>query len=137
VAPAATVAQELATLFTRLGIEALVRDPDSVEVLAATPGAEAAVLASTPGTVRVVTARVAGAPVRVEVLPAQHGPESLTHRQLQIANGLKRGLQNQQMAEELGISLHTVRRHIEQVFRRLGVNNRKAAVDALKRAARQ
>ncbi len=133
--PAESVAQDLAVLFTRLGIEALVRDPQSVEVLAATPGAEAAVLASAPGTVRVVTVRVAGSALRVEVLPAQHGPESLTKRQLQIADGLRRGLHNHDIADELGISLHTVRRHVEQIFRRLGVNNRKAAVDALKRSA--
>ncbi len=124
-------------MFTRLGIEAIVRDPHTVDVLAATPGAEAAVLASAPGAVRVVTARVGGVMMRVEVLPPQHGPESLTKRQLQIAECLKRGMRNHQIAEELGISLHTVRRHVEQIFRRLAVSNRRAAVDALKRAARR
>ncbi len=129
------LAVELASMFTRLGFEAVVRDPDSVAVLAATPGAEAALLASEPGSVRVVTARISGVQLRVEVLPVPYGPEALTSRQQQIAELLKRGMRNGQIATQLGISVHTVRRHVEQVFRRLGVNNRRAAADALRRAA--
>ena len=131
------VAQDVAALFVRLGLEAVVRDPDSVEVIAATPGAESLVLAAKPGSVRVVTARVAGRALRVELLPQSTQPDDLTDRQREVAECLKKGMRNQQIAEHLGISLHTVRRHLEQMFRRLGVHNRKAAVDVLKRSARR
>ncbi len=133
----ADLAHDLTILFARLGFEAIVRDPQSVEVLAATTGAEAAVLASAPGTVRVVTAKLGGVSLRVEVLPAPQGAEALTQRQREIADCLKRGMRNHDIAAELGISLHTVRRHVEQVFRRLGVSNRRAAADALRRAGRR
>ena len=135
--PSETVAQDLASLFARLGFEAVVRDPQSVEVLAATPGAEVSLLASEPGTVRVVTARLGGDSVRVELLPERHSADDLTKRQRQIADCLKREMKNQDIGEALGISMHTVRRHVEQIFRRLGVNNRRAAVEVLKRASRK
>lgn len=58
----------------------------------------------------------------------------LTARQQEVADRLLQGMRNQQIAESLGISLHTVRRHLEQIFRRLGVNNRRDAVRMLKQA---
>lgn len=134
-APLPVVAQDVAALLARLGLDAVVRDPESVEILAATPGGESRVLAAEPGVVRVVTARVSGAALRVELLADGQRKMPLTGRQAQVAAGLVKGLRNQQIAEELGISLHTVRRHIEQMFRRLGVNNRRDAVKALREAA--
>lgn len=129
------VADDLATLLARLGLDAVVRDPETVDILSATPGAESRVLAAQPGTVRVVTARVGGVALRVELLAAGHRAMPLTGRQAQVAACLAKGLRNAQIADELGISLHTVRRHLEQMFRRLGVNNRKDAVDALRAEA--
>lgn len=135
--PAEDIARDLAALFLRLGLEVVIRDPESVEVVAATPGAETSVLASSPGSVRVVTALVAGTSLRVELIPERPTPEDLTARQAEVADCLKKGMQNAEIAEHLGISLHTVRRHMEQMFRRLGVNNRKAAVDVLKGMTRR
>lgn len=135
--PVEDVARDLAALFLRLGLEVVVRDPESVEVVAATPGAETSALASTPGSVRVVTALVAGTSLRVELIPESAQPDELTARQEEVADCLKKGMQNAEIAEHLGISLHTVRRHMEQMFRRLGVNNRKAAVDVLKRMSQR
>lgn len=134
-APLPVVAQDVAALFARLGLDAIVRDPDSVDVLASTPGAESRVLAAEPGEVKIVTARVSGAALRVELLPDGRKWMPLTGRQKQVADCLAKGMRNAEIAESLDISLHTVRRHLEQMFRRLGVNNRRAAVQALRDAA--
>lgn len=128
------VAHDVAALFARLGLDAIVRDPDSVDVLASTPGAESRVLAAEPGTVRIVTARVSGVALRVELLPDGRKAMPLTGRQRQVAACLAKGMRNSEIAESLCISLHTVRRHLEQMFRRLGVNNRRDAVKALREA---
>jgi DNA-binding CsgD family transcriptional regulator len=85
--------------------------------------------------VRVVTTRVSGATLRVELLFEGHKAMPLTGRQAQVAACVAKGMRNAQIADELGISLHTVRRHLEQMFRRLGVNNRRDALKALQRLA--
>lgn len=130
-AASAAIAQELISLFARLGLDVVVRDPDTADVLSATPSAEERMLAAEPGTVRIAAGRVAGALLRVELLPSAE-PSELTARQQEVADRLLQGMRNQQIAESLGISLHTVRRHLEQIFRRLGVNNRRDAVRMLK-----
>lgn len=131
VAASAAVAQELISLFARLGLDVVVRDPDTADVVAATPSAEERMLAAEPGAVRIAAGRVAGATLLVELLPATE-PEKLTTRQQEVANLLLKGMRNLEIAESLGISLHTVRRHLEQIFRRLGVNNRRDAIRMLK-----
>lgn len=132
-AASAAIAQELISLFARLGLDVVVRDPDTADVLSATPSAEERMLATESGAVRIAAGRVAGAVVRVDLLPSTE-PEVLTARQQEVADRLLQGMRNQQIAESLGISLHTVRRHLEQIFRRLGVNNRRDAVRMLKQA---
>lgn len=128
------VATELAGLLHRLGLAVLVRDPVSADVLVATPGAEALVLAASPGAVRIATGRVAGQMLRLElVFPDSQEPVELTPRQAEVGRLLAEGLRNQDIAQRLGISEHTVRRHVEQLLRRLRVNNRNDAVDELKR----
>lgn len=53
-------------------------------------------------------------------------PNSLTDRQRQCL-ALSSTLHDQQIADSLGISVHTVRQHISEAKVRLGVNDRKAA----------
>ena len=48
----------------------------------------------------------------------------LTARQLEIARRLARGQPNKEIAHACGISLHTVRRHAEKIFAKLGANTR-------------
>lgn len=122
-------------MFARLGLDVVVRDPDTADVMSATPHAEARMLAAEPGAVRIAAARVAGAALRVELLPSIE-PDALTARQREVADLLLQGMRNQDIAESMGISLHTVRRHLEQIFRRLGVNNRRDAVRMLKQPPR-
>lgn len=131
---ASDVAVELATLLQRLGFASLVRDPDTAEVIAASPAAEAEILAAQPGTVRMATARIAGVVVRVEVVrPVSEEHIELTPRQVAVGRLLVEGLRNREIAERLTISTHTVRRHLESIFRRLNVPNRTAAAAELRK----
>jgi len=54
----------------------------------------------------------------------------LTPRQCEVMSLLSHGTTNHQIARRLGISEKTVAKHLEQVFRRLAVTNRTAAVAA-------
>jgi len=128
------VAQDLAALFERLGFAAIVRDPDSAEVIAASPHAETKILAAPPGAVRLASARIGGVALRVEVVHAEKAePLTLTPRQHAVALLLLGGLRNHEIGAKLGISTHTVRRHVEAILRRLEVNDRVAAAEALRK----
>ena len=52
----------------------------------------------------------------------------LTPRELEVLTAIGAGLGNKAIARELGISLHTVKFHIESVFRKLGARTRAEAV---------
>jgi DNA-binding NarL/FixJ family response regulator len=49
--------------------------------------------------------------------------ETLTTRETEIASGVGRGLSSKQIAYHLGISEHTVRKHRENIARKLGFHN--------------
>ena len=53
---------------------------------------------------------------------------SLTDRQLDILDGLARGLTNAEIANQLGIATDSVKEHINVVFSKLGAANRAEAV---------
>lgn len=55
-------------------------------------------------------------------------PEPLTRRQLEILRLVANGLSNRQIAARLSLSEFTVRRHLSNVYLRLGVSSRAAAV---------
>lgn len=55
-------------------------------------------------------------------------PSGLTPREVEIARLLREGLTNQEIAERLVISTGTVRTHLENMFDKLGVHTRTAAV---------
>jgi DNA-binding NarL/FixJ family response regulator len=52
----------------------------------------------------------------------------LTPREAQILDAIADGLTNKAIARRLGISLHTVKFHLESVFRKLGARTRTEAV---------
>jgi two-component system, NarL family, nitrate/nitrite response regulator NarL len=52
----------------------------------------------------------------------------LTPREAQVLDAIADGLTNKAIARRLGISLHTVKFHVESVFRKLGASTRAEAV---------
>jgi len=56
----------------------------------------------------------------------------LTPRELEVLGAIGEGLTNKAIARKLGISLHTVKFHVESLFRKLGARTR---TEALARAA--
>lgn len=53
-----------------------------------------------------------------------HDDRTLTARQTEVIALISRGLTNQQIASDLGISTRTVRKHVEDLFRRTGARSR-------------
>src|SRR5919106_1750266 len=58
---------------------------------------------------------------------ARRSPGGPTGRELEVLGLVARGRTNREIAAELSISEHTVRRHLQNLFRRLGVSSRAAA----------
>jgi LuxR family maltose regulon positive regulatory protein len=54
--------------------------------------------------------------------------EPLTSRELEILRLIAAGMRNQEIADRLFISLHTVKRHIANAYAKLGVTHRTEAV---------
>jgi DNA-binding NarL/FixJ family response regulator len=52
----------------------------------------------------------------------------LTSRETEVLSWIAKGKSNQDIAEILGLSFRTVKKHIEHIFKKLGVENRTAAV---------
>jgi len=60
--------------------------------------------------------------------PAEGAPETLTLRELEVLRLAARGMTNQQIADELTISVRTVQVHLSNIFGKLGVGSRTEAV---------
>ncbi|WP_267396663.1 MULTISPECIES: DNA-binding response regulator [unclassified Sphingomonas] len=58
------------------------------------------------------------------ILAAQHG---LTSREAEVLLWISRGKQNREVSEILQISPRTVNKHLEQIFEKMGVENRASA----------
>jgi DNA-binding CsgD family transcriptional regulator len=56
------------------------------------------------------------------------GPALLTPRELEVLEAIAEGMTNKAIARRLDISLHTVKFHVESVFRKLGARTRTEAV---------
>jgi DNA-binding CsgD family transcriptional regulator len=69
-------------------------------------------------------AQVAG----FDELPERMSHALLTPREVEVLERVSAGSSNKVIARELGISLHTVKFHIESLFRKLGVRTRAEAV---------
>ena len=55
-------------------------------------------------------------------------PEPLSERELEVLKLLRSELSGPEIAGQLIVSLHTLRTHTNNIFKKLGVNNRRAAV---------
>jgi len=67
------------------------------------------------------------APARVAEEPASSGP-SLTPRETAILQAIAGGLTTKAISQDLWLSEHTVKFHLTNIYRKLGVSNRSAAV---------
>jgi len=67
--------------------------------------------------------RSLGAPIRTD----PKGVGGLTGREVQVLRLVARGLSNQEIATALVISEHTARRHLQNIFAKIGVSSRAAA----------
>ncbi len=65
---------------------------------------------------------------RFEALLETDEPAMLTPRELEVLRDVADGLTNKEIAGHLGISLHTVKFHIESLMRKLVVSSRAEAV---------
>lgn len=60
-------------------------------------------------------------------------PEPLTIREKEVVRHLAKGYEDKQIAQEMGISLYTVKDHLKNIYAKLSVSNRmEAVVTALK-----
>lgn len=82
-----------------------------------------------------VVVLVTGTPLGRSVDELLHGRYSLTPREAVVAQLLAAGLSVPRIAGRLGISVHTVRRHTEQVHRKLGVHTRLAVAECVRALA--
>ena len=58
----------------------------------------------------------------------------LTNRELQVLRHVALGLSNREIGQSLGISIETVKEHVQNILRKLDVNDRtQAAVWAVRR----
>jgi DNA-binding CsgD family transcriptional regulator len=62
---------------------------------------------------------------------AQNGHTSLTEREAEILRWVARGKTNREIASLLCVSPHTVRKHLEHAYEKLGVHTRTAAIARL------
>lgn len=68
--------------------------------------------------------------VHLQVLRHQRGIPELTNRQWELIHLVEAGFSNTQIARRLHLAESTVRKHLENTFRRLDVSSRTAAVAA-------
>ena len=73
----------------------------------------------------------AGRPVPSKTLPGGLLIEPLTERELEVLHLVAAGWTDQEIADKLVITVRTVKKHVENIQGKLGVNNRtQAAVRA-------
>jgi DNA-binding NarL/FixJ family response regulator len=59
---------------------------------------------------------------------AETGPPALSQSQLAILGLMTRGFSNREIANEVHLSENTIKTHVQEIFRKLGVHNRVEAV---------
>ncbi len=112
--------------------------PAAAVAVGAVGGEFAGWLPSDAGAAQVDAAlRAAAAGLTVRATPPQtrnfdalpdEPPVLLTPREIEVLGALGNGMTNKEVARLLGISPHTVKFHIESLFRKLGVASRTEAV---------
>lgn len=65
-----------------------------------------------------------------------HRPDGLTDREVEVFELLAAGKTNNEIAADLVVSVHTVERHLQNAYRKIGARNRGQAAAYIARAAR-
>jgi LuxR family transcriptional regulator, maltose regulon positive regulatory protein len=86
---------------------------------------EQPVLASLQGILRAFP----GSGGQLSTAPATLLPEPLSSQELRVLRLLVPGRSNAEIARELVVSVNTVRTHMQNIYRKLDVHNRAAAVE--------
>lgn len=69
---------------------------------------------------------------KAPMAPTDNRPDSLlSERQEQVAEAVAEGLSNKQIALRLGISENTVKKHLKEIYAKLGIDSRVALASAL------
>jgi len=101
----------------------LLKDSDPHDLIAAV---RAAAHGHAPLDPRVTRALLPGASASTPT-PTPAAADLLSSRESEVLALVAKGLANKQVARALGISEHTVKVHLNNVFRRIGVNDRTSA----------
>ncbi len=133
-----SLADDLRALLERLDISATVTDPSGA-VLASTHDAPRIGEVVAGDRARTASLRLCGHDFRVlaRTDAATRTPRPLTARQRAVCELVAEGLKNREIADRLGISLHTVRRHVEALLARLQVETRQEAARVLRERIEQ
>jgi len=59
---------------------------------------------------------------------------SLSQREVEILNEIAKGSSNEEIADKLFLSVNTVKHHVHNIFTKLGVDNRRKAIEYAKHA---
>jgi DNA-binding NarL/FixJ family response regulator len=122
-----SLASELGALLERLEIDAVLTDCTGI-TLAATSHNNHDSPSTGKTARRVVELRVFGQSLCIAIPDEAGAPTAeLTKRQREVSTLIREGLRNRDIAERLGISVHTVRRHVEALLKRLDVPTRSSA----------
>jgi two-component system, NarL family, nitrate/nitrite response regulator NarL len=71
----------------------------------------------------------------IEESPPHVGLQRLSPREAQVLESASRGLTNEQVAEQLQVTVHAVKFHLASIYRKLQVANRTEAANVYMRAA--
>jgi len=66
-------------------------------------------------------------PPRVDTAPGEPPDEALTGREVEVLKLVASGLSNKEIAQELSLSVHTVQRHIANIYDKIGARGRAGA----------
>jgi DNA-binding NarL/FixJ family response regulator len=107
----------------------LLKDADSIELMEAIEELRAGLSPISSSIARIIVRRLGASPqtTPVDALPVPLA-QVLTPRETEILWGIAKGLTYAELAQQLGISRHTVPVHIKNVYRKLEATNRSEAV---------
>jgi DNA-binding NarL/FixJ family response regulator len=105
----------------------LTKDADRAEIAAALRAATGGLTVLDPRVYATVLAATSTPPPPAAA-QFPEPPDGLTHREVEILAMIARGLNNPEIAEQLFLSNHTVKTHINRIFAKTGSRDRVAAI---------